>query len=438
MWFERIKKYLLIDVKRLKDKRYLFFWFACLFFIIVYSLYISEKIRIDNDFTVFWMAGHNFATGAELYNRTGGASRYIYPPFAAMLFQFFSLFPLKTAAFIFMFVNFCLLLLIIGLTRQILSHFAIDGKKATIALISGVFLSFRFILYHIQFIQMNELMLVLCLAGINASLNGKTWLSGILIVLGVFIKILPIFFIPWLVLRSGYKMIFVLVSCCLLCILAPLLWRGEVAGFADIHNYYTAFLAPFQHGKVEAEFHNQSLGAVLYRIFLPTENGAGYNYQLWNLSPLSVSWLYKITLLILAGLSAGYLLWERFILHGNTLRGLALIFLCMHLLSGITWEYHLISLLFVYAVFMLYYQNTEAIILKVIFYSLLGLIIFISIVGEDTVGVVLYHYIEGYGIITWSMLLLFLFIYVVKLPNERVVALPIKMTENSKKKFANS
>src|SRR6185312_12611417 len=98
MWKTAIKRYFLIDTNRLSDWKYSLLWIALFAFVVVYSILNSRSIRIDSDFTVFWTAGHNFTSGADLYNRTGGAERYIYPPFAAMLFQLFALVPLKVAA----------------------------------------------------------------------------------------------------------------------------------------------------------------------------------------------------------------------------------------------------------------------------------------------------------------------------------------------------
>jgi len=422
---DRLQKYLLIDRKRLSDKKYLLPWLALFIFMLVYSIINSNHIGMDSDFNVFWTAGQNFSSGADLYSRIGGAERYIYPPFAAMLFQLFALFPLKVAASIYTFINFLLFIFSIGLTREVLRYFITDSRKRTIALVFGALCSFRFFWYHTQFVQMNELMLVLCLMAILASFKGKEWLTAVLIIFAVFIKILPVFLIPWLVLRGNYKLIFKLAVCTIVCLALPLLWRGWHAGLTDLHNYYATFLEPFQNGRVEPEFHNQSLAAGIYKICLPNSTDPGYSYQLLSLNVAEAAMVYKIFFLLLSGLLGGFLLWERFSLKRNTLRGLALVFICMHLLSGITWEYHLVSLLFVYAVFVLYYWKKKNLIQKIFFYLLVVIIPLLSLVGKDTVGMTMYHYLEGYGIITWTMVLLFFFMLFTK-ESEEVGTVPIE------------
>ena len=416
-------EYFLIEKKRLRDWRFILLYAAVLVFMVVYSITNGMRVGMASDFNVFWNAGKNFASGADMYSRVGGAERYIYPPFAAMLFQFFALFPLKMAASIYTFINFLLFLLSISLTRKILEYFIADYRKRdiTIAIIFGVVCSFRFFWYHTAFVQMNELMLVLCLYGILASLKGREWVAVACIIVAAFIKVLPVFFIPWLLLRGNYKTFFKLAFCTAVCLLMPWLWRGGYTGITDLHNYYSSFLEPFQNGRVEPEFHNQSLAASMYKICLPNAINFPYNYQLFNLSISQASLIYKISFFLIGGLLLGYLAWEKFVLKKNTLRELALIFIAMHLLSGITWEYHLVSLLFVYAVYALYFKQKMTPLSKFFFYLIGFFIVLFSIVGKDTVGDFLYHYMEGYSVVTWTMVMLFFFLLFMKEKKEILV-----------------
>src|SRR5690242_1669121 len=102
--------YLLIDPYKLRRKKYL------LLVLLVFALFIfvafTEGMHMGRggDFTVFWFAGKNFIEHNDLYSRIGGAERYIYPPFAAMLFQLLAIFSLKTSAVIYTFINLLLYL----------------------------------------------------------------------------------------------------------------------------------------------------------------------------------------------------------------------------------------------------------------------------------------------------------------------------------------
>ena len=407
---EVILHYLLIKKERLRDWRYVLFYSAVLLFVVVYSYINGTRTGQSSDFNVFWNAGVNFSSRVDLYSRIGGAERFIYPPFAAMLFQIFGLFPMKVAASLYTFVNFILFILSISLTKEILSFYIRDKKKLNYAILFGVICSFRFFWYHTAFVQINELILVLCLYAVLSSMKGREWIAVACIVAGIFIKVLPIFFLPWLMLRGNGKTLLKMAVCAAVCIFLPWLWRYGM-GWQDIHNYYTSFLEPFKDGRVEPEFHNQSLSAAIFKICLPTTLDAGYNYRLFNLNVAQAQFIYKCSFLLMGVLLMGFLLWERFVNKQNTLRGIALIIICMHLLSGITWEYHLVSLLFVYAVFALYYKRQMGWWSKFFFYVLGFFIVLFSIVGKDTVGTFMYHYLEGYSVVTWTMVGLFFYMF---------------------------
>ena len=405
----------MMDRSRLRDWRYLLLYAGLLVFVVVYAIANGRRTGMTSDFNVFWTAGVNFNSGADLYSGIGGAQRYIYPPFAAMLFQIFALMPMQVAASVYTIVNFILFLLSIGISREILLHFKIEKRKLNIALLFGVLCSFRFFWYHTLFVQMNELMIVLCLGAVLASLRNREWLAIALVIAAAFIKVLPIFFIPWLLLRGNYKTFFKMAICTALCLFLPWLWRGIHEGVMDVHNYYVTFLQPFKEGRVEPEFHNQSLAASIYKICLPNNTDPGYNYQLFSMSVAQASMIYKLSFLLLGGLMIFFLVRDRLKGNRNTLRSVSVIIITMHLLSGITWEYHLVSLLFVYAVFSLYYWEKKIILQSIIFYIITFFVVLFSFVGRDTVGTFLYHYLEGYSVITWTMVLMFFYLFFVKI-----------------------
>ena len=409
MSFKYFLRILLIDEHKLRKPKYLLFILTLFVLIVLYALSLVQRIGPACDMNVFWNAGRNFASGADLYSGIGGANRYIYPPFAAMIYQLLALFPLKVTAVLFTVFNFFLFFASIGLSREILLHFIQDKRIVNYAIVFGAVLSFRFFWYLVEYLQMNEIIFVLTLAGILASLKGKEWVAVWCIVIGVFIKIIPVFFIPWLILRGNFSTVLKIVLCSALCFILPLIWRTFPVGWHDLNHYYNTFLGPFKEGRVEALFKNQSLSAAIYRLCLPNGDGDNFVYRLFNLNIGQAAIVYKICFTIIGLLFGCYLLWERFILKKTTLYGIALVFITMHLLSGITWEYHLVSLILVYAIFSLYYRQSMRLMSCILFYVICALIVCCSIIGSDTVGYTLYHYSDGYSLATWIMVCLFFF-----------------------------
>jgi len=138
-------KYLCIEPIHLKRKSYLITILGIGVLFIIISILEGLNVGQGGDFTVFWYAGKNFSEGNDLYSRIGGAERFIYPPFAAMLFQLLALFPLKFAAIIYTFFNLLLYVFIVYLTRSIVNLInPIDEKKLNYIFFFALLLSFRF------------------------------------------------------------------------------------------------------------------------------------------------------------------------------------------------------------------------------------------------------------------------------------------------------
>ena len=160
---------------------YLFIPAAVLFIFI--SINISKEFDKGTDFNVFYQAGVNFSNKVSLYTRIGGAERYIYPPFAAMVFQPFHLFAMPISGGVWIFINWVLFAATIYLIRRLLLQFNVEKKSITIALTLGTIFSFRYVWYHALYAQMNLLVLFLSLLSISLFLKGKQW--GVVVCLAI-------------------------------------------------------------------------------------------------------------------------------------------------------------------------------------------------------------------------------------------------------------
>lgn len=401
---------LLLNPQRFKEPRYLLLVFSILAGMIAMSVVQGVTAHIG-DFSVFWIAGDNFMRGTPMYTGTG-SERFIYPPFAAMLFQLFALMPFKVANGLFSFVNFILLIFSISLSRAILLRYVSNVKRINRILFFSTLLFFRFFWYHVAYTQMNETILVLSLLGVLLILKKQDMSAAVCFTIATFIKVIPIFFLFWLLFRGGVKSWATAFLVAMFCIAAPLLWRGTDTGMQDLNDYYTTFLEPFKEGRVEASFHNHSLSSAIYDITLDMPDKMGLNYNLFHLSESLAKRIYFISFLLLAGLFVLSIAYRWLRKWPVSLSEVCVIFLTSHLLSGITWEYHLVSLVFVYACFLLLLNKNAALPAQLFNYFILTLIVVNALVGPDTVGKTLYHYFGGYGAVTWMMvLLLFRFLY---------------------------
>ena len=367
---------------------------------------MGNGLKLQADFTVFWQAGKNFSSNLGLYERIGGAERFIYPPFAAMLFQVFGLFSLQTAGTIWAFVNLLMWLLLVHVLREVFRFTNIPEKLINRSLLFAFLLSFRYFWYHLMFMQMNVLVLLLSMCGLLFFLKKNNPASIACLVIATGIKVLPIIFLGWMLSKMNIKYWFTaLLFACILIVL-PIIWRGLDLGIQDLKDYYVSFLEPFQQGRVEPKLQNYALSAAIYKWFVPLSISSPYFSPIMQLNPQLVGLIYKVFLIVFVLLFLFVLSYSRFIVKKISMNEIGFILLLTHLISGITWEYHLVSLLVVYAIYFANEDSEKKSWKRIGDYFLLFFMIFNAIVGMDTVGKQAYYMACGYSFLTLLMFVL--------------------------------
>lgn len=370
------------------------------------SMNMGNGLKLQADFTVFWQAGKNFSSNLGLYERIGGAERFIYPPFAAMLFQVFGLFSLQTAGAIWAFVNLLMWLMLVHVLREVFRFTNIPEKLINRSLLFAFLLSFRYFWYHLMFMQMNVLVLLLSMCGLLFFLKKNNPASIACLVIATGIKVLPIIFLGWMLSKMNIKYWFTaLLFACILIVL-PIIWRGLDLGIQDLKDYYVSFLEPFQQGRVEPKLQNYALSAAIYKWFVPLSISSPYFSPIMQLNPQLVGLIYKVFLIVFVLLFLFVLAYSRFIVKKISMNEIGFILLLTHLISGITWEYHLVSLLVVYAIYFANEDSEKKSWKRIGDYFLLFFMIFNAIVGMDTVGKQAYYMACGYSFLTLLMFVL--------------------------------
>jgi glycosyl transferase family 87 len=368
----------------------------------------ASKQRIGTDFHVFWQAGYDFAHGLPLYQRLPGARKFIYPPFAAQLFQVLAIFPLKTAAWLFYVASVGLVFVAVRLSRNILERLEPGSGRRRLPTVLAVLFSLNFILDNLNLVQVNLLILVLCLLGIQAFVERREIAAGGWMVAGTAIKITPIFFVVWTIIRGTRRSLGGVFGFGLVCLILPMIQRGVAQGVTDLTAYYQKFLHEFAAGAVIAHYFNQNLASMIYRATVPGAAGDTPPYDYAYLPSLegAAPVIYRILAVMIMVVFLAHLIRLRLTRRPLGALEICSVFLASHLLSGITWKAHLVSLLFVGYVFLSLDPRRMEKGSRVALYvawaglGLIGL-------GRDVIGSRLHHYAGGYSIIVWVMLLLF-------------------------------
>jgi alpha-1,2-mannosyltransferase len=368
----------------------------------------ATQQALGSDFHVFWQAGYDFTHGLPLYQPLPGARHFIYPPFAAQVFQVLGIFPLKTAAWLFYLASVALILIAALLCRDIVRRLHPTKVPRALPLAVAGLCSVGFMLENLVMVQVNLVTFVLCLLGIQAFVARREFASGGWLVAATAIKLTPVFFLAWVLIRGSRRSLAAVAVFGALCLVLPVIQRGVAQGSVDLTDYYQSFLHQFAAGDVVTNYRNQNLASLVYRAVIPgaAEDVPPYEYAYLPSLGAAAPLLYRV-------LAVGVL--ATFLAHIIRLRAsrqslgaleISSVFLTGHLLSGITWKAHLVTLLFVfYAFFLLEPERVGRAGRWVL--GLAWASIVVVGMGRDLLGSHLHHCLAGYSVFGWVMLLLF-------------------------------
>jgi len=363
---------------------------------------------VGTDFHVFWQAGYDFAHGLPLYHPLPGARELKYPPFAAQVFQPLGILPLKTAAWLFYVASVGLVLVAIWLSRDIVQRLEPARRPGSLPLVLAVLFSAVFMLDNLVHVQVNLLTFVLCLLGIQAFAAKREVAAGGWLVAATAIKLTPVFFLPWVVIRGTRRSLLAVLAFGALCVTSPVIQRGVAQGSADLTEYYATFLHQFAAGKVVTNYRNQNLAALVYRAVVPAAAEDVQPYEFAYLPSLqgAAPLLYPALALVVLAAFLAHIIRLRTAHQPVGALEISSVFLTSHLLSGISFKAHLVTLLFVfYAFFALDPKRVGRVGRWALGLAWSGIVV-IGL-GRDMIGSRLHHYLAGYSVFVWVMLFLF-------------------------------
>lgn len=368
----------------------------------------AAKQGVGTDFHVFWQAGYDFAHGLPLYQSLPGARHFNYPPFAAQVFQILGLFPLKTAALFFYVASVGLILIAAWLSRDIVRRFQPLVPPGALPLALAILCSAGFMLDNLVHVQVNLLTFVLCLLGVQALVSKRELAAGGWLAAATAIKLTPVFFLAWAVIRGSRRTLAAIALFGGLCLMLPVIQRGAAQGSADLTDYYGSFLRQFAAGGVVTNYRNQNLAALVYRAAVPAaaEDVPPFDYAYLPSLAAAAPTIYRVLALVVLAAFLTHMARLRLARRPVGTLEISSVFLAGHLLSGITWKAHMVTLLFVfYAFFGLDFARFGRMGRLALGLAWAG-IVAIGL-GRDLVGSRLHHYMAGYSVFVWVMLLLF-------------------------------
>lgn len=368
---------------------------------VVLSVIEAQSQGPGTDFHARWLAGRWFWGGDPLYTYLPGVREPTYPPFAAMVFQVFALFPLKVAAGLFYFCNLLLIPVAVRLTIDVFDRIWPDRPRDRWRLALAILFSAQFFLNNLNLVQVNLALFVLCLLGVRWYLAGHDVRAAAALVAATAIKLVPMFLVAWLVVRGRRRAALAVVPLGLACVALPMLQRGPATGMRDLGDYYHTLLQGLAQGGVIQRYTNQNLAGSIYRLARPPTEPSELDYQVFPASEATAHAVNRVATLLVVATFLGMLVWLRLRAAPITVFELCAALLVGHLLSAMTWKAHLVTLLFVNYAFLSLRTRGAAT------WAILALMALAGLTGRDLVGNTLHHAIGGYSLIVWMMVLMF-------------------------------
>jgi hypothetical protein len=359
------------------------------------------RADVNGDYYIYWQTGLHFWSGAKLYTPGLIDGGFTYPPFAALFFSLFSIFPFHISAFIFSFVvNYGLWIYSFVLVKKIFAalYSAHDfTRPITLAPL------FSIAFYWHNFIWMNANMPVLCLTllGIYYYIKKQYNWSYIFWMAATFFKITPILFLFFAAIKRGPKDWPKIILTALPFIIIPAVLRGFPAGLNDWKDYYEAFVAPFSKGKIDENIISLGVPALLNKL---NAGNAEIRYSpVLHLSAHALKLIILSFQLLAMGALTIKFAYDRYVrkIEDFTAADFCLIFLIPLLLPGRVWAHHHVCTGFIYTyLFFILLKQKQTVLLAITCF----LCLLLNVITKNVIGQTLTDVLRHYSMVTLVML----------------------------------
>jgi len=382
--------------------------------IVLFSYNRAFKEGAAGDFHVFWLAGKTMLEGGDIYYVPPGLRNFIYPPFAAFFFIPLGLMPFNIACFVFYLLNFCLIGVIFYFIKRLCVITFGPIKNSTQITTIAFLLCFKVYWNNIMMIQSNEYVFLFTLLAIFFFLKENENWAVVCLCIAISLKIYPILIAFWMVMRGSRWILAKFVLGGVLCISIPFLFMGVSSGFDQLNWYLHHFiLSTNKVGTFNLSYANQSLSGVFGRLFSGEVALGETSYTLIHLGPIiTAQILMAIKIFIFLASILFIFINKRKKIEANIFEA-SLLLLTIHLVSGVTWKAHLVSLFLPYMIVaaIFFKDGFEFKKISILEKLLMAILVMNSLMGQIIVGRKGQLLLNGYGEYALVMILLYVFIF---------------------------
>jgi hypothetical protein len=179
-------------------------WYAFAFLVLL--AYCLAEASGTGDLLIYLSAAADLDHHAEIYEKTYlDGYHYYYSVLFALLLKPLWLVPYFATRFAWIAFNAVLYLLVFRLMSRSEFVQVLPPKKKNLFLAGTFLFSLRFLHENLHASQVTILILFFCVFGLRYITNGKPLKGAALLAAGINLKLLPLFFIPYLIYRGHFK-----------------------------------------------------------------------------------------------------------------------------------------------------------------------------------------------------------------------------------------
>ncbi|WP_375448174.1 glycosyltransferase family 87 protein [uncultured Fibrella sp.] len=357
---------------------------------------------VNGDPYIYWAVGGKFLADKPLYEPVPGSQEFLYPPVAVLFCQILALMPFPVAVVVFTLFNFAAWLVLIGLTYKLL-RFYFPKADLRLAMLVGFVASIRYFWHNILWVNVNEIIALLCFGGLYTYLKGHRLTALALLSLAMWIKVMALLLVVTLAFRRPKQTVIPAVGFTILFALIVMGFRGVNQGIQDYFDYWNITFKPFLTGKVFTDWIAFGISPLLSKLLTAHEGINGIQYNIVSWPPALVGKISLVIRIVIMGITYRYV-WLTRKQRQLPLHAILLTFLTMLLVSGVAWEGHHVTLLLIVAG--LYHLLTvkKAVTLR---RWMTIIAIAIGLMTSDLLGNRLSDYTQAFTLITYNVLFLY-------------------------------
>jgi hypothetical protein len=369
---------------------------------------VLRNISADNDVDIFYLAAQELRLGSNPYDgpQMFGMWFYYSPLFASILAPL-TLFPVQVLKLLWMLLGFVMLNRIYILLRYFLK-LGYSGKETWFLIVIAI-LSYHAIFMNLLYGQLTILMVWCCLEGIFRMKENQLIRGGLSFAIGINIKILPVFFFWYFLLKKNIKAVGMISAGIALLLLLPYLFLHS--GYhTQIMKDWLGLLNPLnrEHVNTVGEGGFTDFASLLTRYFTSTVIRGEGNYSIAALGTKQIfliQWIFRAAITLLNAWFVVKFVPKRFTGDSAVLAGAAFFMACIPVAFPHQRDYSVMlclpaTAMMVHSYMVLGYRPGKTLqLFTLVVLTLMGLIVFFPILPWPVRHFIMESRIPGWGML---------------------------------------